>query len=134
VGGCCSRKFLASVLKLCKRKQTCIKRKFIQKLDKIVKEQNQTFFIYFNLNCYSSSLIYSFKNETHYSCFNLRKKINKHNRSGVKKNYPPPTRQGWHCGRDSASLRCELMCIFLCAHAHNSQTPRRWNCELGDGY
>ena len=35
-----SRKFLAFVLKLCKRKQTCMKRKFIHKLDKILKEQN----------------------------------------------------------------------------------------------
>jgi hypothetical protein len=79
----------------------------MQKLDKILKEQNQSFFTYFNLNCYSSSSIYSFKNEIHSSFFNLREKINKHNTRGIKKNYLPPTRQGWHCGRDSASLRCE---------------------------
>jgi hypothetical protein len=83
------QKCLAFALKLCKRKQPCIKRKFIQKLDKILKEeQNQKFVNYFNLNFYSSSSIYSFKNEIHSSCFNMREKINKHNTSGVKRELP----------------------------------------------
>jgi hypothetical protein len=122
--GCCSRKILAFVLKVCKRKQTCIK-KIIQKLDKILKEQNQTYFTYFNLNCYSSSLIYSFKNEIQCSCFNnLCKKINKHNTPEVKEKKLPSanTPRSALRERQCLSLLGARVQLPVCAYAQQSNT------------
>jgi hypothetical protein len=60
-------------------------------------------------------LIYSFKNEIHSSCFNLREKINKHNTRGVKKKKLPSAKTPW------SALR-ERQCFSpLRAHAHNKQ-------------
>ena len=54
-----------------------MKIKYIHKLDKILnRTKSNIFLLTNNLNCYNSSLIYSFKNEIHSSCFNLREKIN----------------------------------------------------------
>jgi hypothetical protein len=99
------------------------KRKFIQKINKILNEQNQIFFTYFNLNCYSSSLIYSFKNEIHSSCFNLREKINKHNTRGVKEKLPSANTPGSALRERQffSPLRARVQ-LPMCACAQQSNT------------
>nr|CAD7205199.1 unnamed protein product [Timema douglasi] len=51
----------------------------------------------------------------------------------IKKNFFSPSRQSRHCESNSAlSLSGSpnfLPTPLLCAHAHNSQKPRRWHCE-----
>jgi hypothetical protein len=55
-------------------------------------------------------------------------KIAQHTRSKKKTTFYQHARVGT-AGETVLFLPRSLACRFLCAHAHNSQTPRRWNCE-----